>query len=172
MWNPLRRQGKRNFRVQSVSVNIPYVGGATFVPDEAEVRAAWALFVELSTRVPIQPVDAEYGSIKETLNSIYAIFGETRGVLKEFGPNIAHGKNSLGPLALGVLNNGLRPFLTKWHTEFAAHEGKRDPTKEPMQHERDWPLGTEFRKAIDELRLNLEQYRDELLVIAGARMED
>lgn len=64
MWNPLRR-GKERIRLQSVSVNIPYVGGAIFVPDEAEVRAAWALYIELSTRIPVQHLDPQYGSVRE-----------------------------------------------------------------------------------------------------------
>ncbi len=71
MWGPFRRRHGRGVRLQSVSVAIPYVGSATFTPDESEVKAAWALFIELATRVPIQPIDTKYGSVGEALNSIY-----------------------------------------------------------------------------------------------------
>lgn len=171
MWNLFRR-GKERVRLQSVSVNIPYVGGATFVPDEAEIRAAWALYVELSTRVPIQRLDPQYGSVREALNSIYALFGETRDILREFGPRIAHGRNSLAHLALGVLNNGLRPFLTKWHSELRIYEAELSAQNQPAQHERNWPMLGEFSSELGELRKNLEAYRKELLTIAGAQMED
>ncbi len=165
-----RRKGR--VRLKSVSVNIPYVGGATFVPDEAETHAAWALYVELSTRVPVQRLDPRYGSVREALNSIYALFGETRAILREFGPRIAHGRDSLAHLALGVLNNGLRPFLTKWHSELHIYEAQCSPQNQPGQHERNWPMLGEFRSELEELKENLEAYRKALLTIAGAQMED
>lgn len=171
MWNPLRR-GKERIRLKSVSVNIPYVGGATFVPDEAEVRAAWALYIELSTRVPVQHLDPQYGSVREALNSIYALFGETRSILRESGPRIAHGRDSLARLALGVLNNGLRPFLTKWHSQLRVYEAGHDAQNQPIHYERDWSMLGEFSSELEELRKNLEAYRRELLTIAGAKMED
>lgn len=172
MWNLFHRRGKGRIRLERVSVNVPYVGGATFVPDEAEIHAAWALYVELSTRVPIQPLDPQYGSVREALNSIYAIFGETRAILKESGPRIAHGRDSLARLALGVLTNGLRPFLTKWHSELRIWEALRDAGKDPVRHEREWGMLGEFQAELEELRKNLEAYCEELLIIAGARMED
>lgn len=171
MWNPFRR-GKGRVRLQSVSVNIPYVGGATFAPDESEVRVAWALYIELSTRVPIQHLDLQYGSVREALNSIYALFGETRSILRQSGPRIAHGRDSVARLALGVLNNGLRPFLTKWHSQLSVYEAEHDTQNQPTHYERDWSMLDEFSSELEELRKNLEIYRKELLTIAGAQKED
>lgn len=41
MWNPFKRIGRPRTKLGSVTVKIPYVGSATFVPEESEVRAAW-----------------------------------------------------------------------------------------------------------------------------------
>ncbi len=65
MWNPFKRSGRQRAKLQSVTVNIPYAGSATFIPEESEVRAAWSLYVEISTRVPVQPIDPQYGSVRE-----------------------------------------------------------------------------------------------------------
>jgi len=173
MLNRLKRIARQRLHLQSVTLNVPYVGSFTIVPEESEVRAAWSLYVEISTRVPVQPIDPEYGSIREALNSIYALFGETRRILSESGPSIAHGRNSLAPLAIGFLNKGLRPFLTKWHYEFQLHESKYNAAqKSRVEYEKEWPKLDEFRKAYQELQRNLEQYQTELKKLCGARCED
>ncbi|MGD0779637.1 MAG: hypothetical protein ABR954_02485 [Dehalococcoidales bacterium] len=156
-------------QLQSVTLNVPYVGSATFIPEETEIRAAWSLYIEISTRVPIQPIDPRYGSIREALSSIYALFGETRRILSQSGPTIAHGENSLAPLVIGFLNRGLRPFLTKWHHELQIYEAKYDVKKSRVEYEKEWPKLYEFKQAIKTLQGNLEQYRLELMKLSGAR---
>ena len=173
MLNPFKRIGHPGTKLGSVTVNIPYAGSATFVPEESEIRAAWSLYVEVSTRVPVQPIDPEYGSVREALNSIYALFGETRRILSQSGPSIAHGRDSLAPLAIDFLNKGLRPFLNKWHYELQLHESKlNDVQKSRVEHEKEWSKLDEFKKAYKELQLNLEQYQAELKKLCGARCED
>lgn len=172
MWNPFKRIGRPGTKLESVTVNIPYAGSATFVPEESEVRAAWSLYIEISTRVPVQPIDPQYGSVREALNSIYALFGETRRILSQSGPSIAHGRNSLAPLAIGFLNEGLRPFLTKWHYELQLDESKYGVPKSRVESEKEWPKLDEFKKELEELQHNLERYQSELKRICGARCED
>ena len=169
MWNPFKESRQPPATLGSVTVKIPYVGSATFVPDESEKRAAWSLYVEISTRVPVQPIDPEYGSVREALNSIYALFGETRRILSQSGPSIAHGKDSLAPLAIGFLNKGLRPFLNKWHCELQRYETKYTTQKSRVEYEKEWPQLDEFKKAFKELQQNLEQYQSELMKLCGAR---
>ncbi|HEX9897064.1 MAG TPA: hypothetical protein VGA85_05335 [Dehalococcoidales bacterium] len=173
MKNPFKRSGHPGVKLESVTMNVPYAGSATFVPEDSEIRAAWSLYIEISTRVPVQPVDPEYGSIREALNSIYALFGETRRILSQSGPSIAHGRNSLAPLAIEFLNKGLRPFLTKWHYELQLHESKYNTAqKSRVEYEKEWPKLNEFEKAFKELQHNLEQYQSELKKLCGARCDD
>lgn len=153
-----------------MTVKFPWVAGATFVPDETEKRAAWSLYVEHSTRGPIAVGDPEYSSARETLSSIYSLFGETRRILRESGPGIARGSNSLAPLVLGVLNHGIRPFLTKWHSELKNFEVHRPESVDSMTFERAWPKLEEFWEEMEFLRTDLEIYCHELLTISGARV--
>lgn len=167
MW-PFRKQGSTSTRLQSVTVAIPWVGNATFVPDEAEAGAAWAIYVEIVTRVPIQELSG--GSLREALTSVYQMFTAMRTVLRESGPRIAHGTDSLAPLALGVLNGGLRPFLSQWHSRLSAHEFARKSGDSMTEHEDLWPEREAFTEALDGLRVQLEKYADELLKIAGGQV--
>lgn len=171
MRNIFRRTGASSVKLQSVNVNIPYVGGFTFVPDEVQAKAAWSIYVELSTRVGVQPFDPANSSPREALESIYAMFGETRRVLSASGPGVARGRNSFGPLALEFLNRGLRPFLTKWHPEFLTfesaigHEFDGQPTP-------DWTQLKKFVEDFEILKENLNSYSQQLLIISGANVHD
>src|SRR5438876_4543781 len=67
---------------------------------DVERRAAWKLYVELNTRIATQPLRPSEGLLREALSSLYAIFGITRDILKEAGPGVARGQESLGFYAM------------------------------------------------------------------------
>ena len=99
-----------------VSVSLPFgIGSAKWQVDQTERNAAWSLYVELITRIAVQPLENDKGLIREALNSLYSIFSTTREVLREAGPCVGASRQSVGGIAIAVLNYGLRPFLTKWH---------------------------------------------------------
>ena len=54
----------------------------TWEPDESEKTAAWELYVEMVTRTPLGDFSPKEGSAREALESIYSLFGTTRGVLR------------------------------------------------------------------------------------------
>lgn len=157
---------KRKIKLQSINVQIPWVGNASFVPDEAEERTAWALYVELSTRVAIEPIDRDNGSLREALTSIYHLFGAMRVILRESGAGVGRKKSSLGQMAIVVMNSGLRPYLTEWHNKLKQHESVCPAGTSPFQWERQWTLIDEFYRAMDDLKSNLEAYRTQLCIIA------
>ncbi|MEA5504533.1 hypothetical protein VB735_15695, partial [Halotia wernerae UHCC 0503] len=43
--------------------------------------------------------------------TVYSLFGTTREVLKVAGSDVGAARDSVGGIAIAVLNNGLRPFL-------------------------------------------------------------
>ena len=171
MWNPFRRKGRESVRLQCVTVTIPYVGNATFVPDASETNAAWSLYIELSTRIGVQPFAPGYSSVREALSSVYAMFGETRRILSSSGPRVARDEESFAPLALGFLNFGLRPFLNKWHQELKSYEISIgiEHVADP-QYEAKWPKFQEFIEDLEELKANLDNYCTQLLTISGAKI--
>lgn len=154
--------------LKKVSVSLPFgIGSAEWESDPTGRKAAWSLYVELVTRIAVEPLEGEEGLLREALNSLYSLFGTTREILKEAGPDVGASRNSVGGIAIAVLNMGLRPFLSKWHPRLQAWEAKRPADRSPKEHEQQWSEEPELRNALTSLRTDLEEYASALAEIAG-----
>lgn len=157
-------------KLKKVRVRLPWVEGE-WEADETQQRAAWEMYVELVTRVALQPLAAEDGLLSEALSSLHAIFGETRRILKQYGPAVATPASphvlAFGQIAVDVLNRSLRPVLAKWHPLLQAHEAGRPPTVLPVDHERAWTSCGELRAQLENLRNELTAYANLLAEVSG-----
>ncbi len=154
--------------LKKVSISLPFgIGSAEWEADLTERRAAWSLYVELVTRIAVEPLVGEEGLLREALNSLYSLFGTTRQILKEAGPDVGASLHSVGGIAITVLNRGLRPILTKWHSRLQVWESQRPIDVSPAEHEQKWSEALELRKELEVLRGNLHQYSLALADIAG-----
>lgn len=159
---------KQKVKATRLSVGLPFnLGSLEFENDEAQQRAAWALYVELSTRIAVQSLEQEDGIMREALTSLYNVFNITRQILKEAGPDIAQGSNSLGVIAIDVLNKGLRPFLVKWHPMLKQYEEKKPSGLTTVEHERAWEHAKKLREELEKVRQQMLIYVDALGKIAG-----
>ena len=162
---------KQKVKATKLSVGLPFnLGSLEFVEDETQQKAAWELYVEMVTRIAIQPLDQNTGILREALASLYSIFGVTRDILKKAGPGVAQGPHSFGPVAIEVLNKGLRPFTAKWHPLLSAHEGKRPAGVGARDHEQTWEHNEQFRQELSKLQAGLLMYAEALAVISGAKV--
>ena len=80
-------------------------------PDDADKNAAWAMYIELLTRITTQKLPDEHGIEATALQSIYKMFEITRDVLKRNGRKCVN----FTRIAIIVLNQVIRPFTAKWH---------------------------------------------------------
>lgn len=157
-------------RAKELEVTLPFgIGKITFVADEVQQRAAWSLYVELETRVAVQELNPEHGLLREALSSLYLLFDITRTILKDVGPEVSDGEKSLGPIAIKVLNQGLRPFLSEWHPRLCDHEDRRPAGVSKLKHERSWEQYQELRAALTVLQRDLRIYADMLAQASGAK---
>ena len=149
-------------KITSVQVNLPFISG-TWEADDDQRRAAWEMYVELVTRISIQPLDPDEGLLREALSSLYVLFGETRRILREHGPGVARPEHkqllAFGQIAVDVLNHGLRPFLAKWHPLLAEHEASRGAAS-ATAHERAWSMTGPMRADLTVLQSTLTAYAD------------
>jgi hypothetical protein len=154
--------------LSEVSVSLPFgIGSAKWKADPTERNAAWSLYVELVTRIAVQPLGEDHGLLREAMNSLYTMFATTREVLKQSGPKVGASRNSVGGIAIAVLNNGLRPFLTKWHPLLQEWELKKKAEVSLQQHERSWEHEQQLQQELEKLRNDLAQYADALAKIAN-----
>lgn len=156
--------------LKKVSVSLPFgIGSAEWEADPTERNAAWSLYIELVTRIAVQSLEVEQGTVREAMNSLYSLFSTTREILKQAGPDVGASHNSVGGIAITVLNNGLRPFLSKWHPLLQTWEAKRSTDVSLKEHEKLWSEEPKLRQELELLRSNLEKYSDALADIAGVR---
>jgi hypothetical protein len=157
--------------LKKVSVSLPFgIGSAEWEADSTERNAAWSLYVELVTRIAVQPLEIDQGTVREAMTSLYSLFASTREILKTAGPNVGASNDSVGGIAIAVLNNGLRPFLSKWHPLLQAWKAKRPNDVSSSEHERNWK--EQESRLRDELALlckDLGQYANALATIAGVK---
>src|SRR5580700_10799811 len=82
-----------------------------FAPHDQDRDAAWELYVELLTRITVQPLAENEGDEATALESIHSLFPLTREIIRKYG---RHG-NDFAKLAIIVLNQIIRPFTARWH---------------------------------------------------------
>lgn len=150
-------------KLKEISVSVGGLTG-TWGVDDAQRKAAWEIYVELVTRIAVAPLGANQGLLREALDSLYALFGETRRVMREYGPDIAIPDKkrmlSLGQIAIYVLNKHLRPFLSAWHPELKNYETQPHPGKTNVEHERAWPKEKQMRDELAALSQTMTLYAD------------
>jgi hypothetical protein len=157
----------------SVELGIPYLGKITgnWKPDAQEQKAAWELYIELTTRITVAQMEEDTGLLRESLTSLYSIFNLTRQILRSYGPEIARpskeGYLSFGLLAIQVLNYVLRPVLSKWHPLLLDYEQQKAPGVSVLAHEQRWEHAKELRDALEAIRPVLTSYTELLADVAG-----
>jgi hypothetical protein len=160
----------------AVDLYLPEVGNisGTWAVDLHEQQAAWEMYVELVTRISVVGLRPDEGLLREALSSLYTLFGETRRILHEFGPEVAQPKGggdvSFGYLSVMVLNTVLRPVLAKWHPLLTDYESTRDGHIPPVEHEKSWNRYGELRRVLNEdVRSRLADFAKLLAEAAGVQ---
>jgi hypothetical protein len=154
-----------NAKLKEVGINL-FGASATWIADTDQQKAAWEMYVELVTRISVATLEDDEGLVREALSSLYALFGETRRILRAYGPAVASPVKkrsvSFGAIAVRVLNEWLRPFLAKWHPLLADHESRRPAGASVYEHERAWDKAKPLRADLRDLQKRLAGYADVL----------
>jgi hypothetical protein len=89
-------------------------------PNVTDKQIAYAIWVELSTRKIGLPIDLNDDVISEIYDSWYGFFTVTRELVKSVPvQKVARDSTQkIIKLSIEVLNQGLRPHLTKWQARF------------------------------------------------------
>lgn len=155
-------------RLKEVEVAVPFgLGKVVIRVDNAQRRAAWSLYVELVTRIATQQMGRDEGHLREALTSLHALFSETRSILREAGPRVGARAESVGGVAISVLNDGVRPFLSRWHPALLIWEVQRGEDVSPKDHEMKWEEAPAMRSELAALQEELSGYASALQKIGG-----
>ncbi|MFJ3307259.1 hypothetical protein ACIPSA_29965 [Streptomyces sp. NPDC086549] len=153
----------RAARLSEITVKVPQVSDLTFVVNNDSRQMAWHLFVETATRVSTQPLGHDEGLVREALTSLYGLFTTTRDTLKAGRPSKAvPGGHTVEYLAITMLNQELRPFLSLWHPRLHAYE-----LAHPHGPEAAWTRNAECRAALHAVQRDLHAYALGFAQLAG-----
>jgi len=136
----------------------------SFKPNNTDRQIAYSIWVELSTRKIGLPIDAEDDVISEVYDSWYAFFSVTREMIKDIPVSKVRGKSTsqIIDLSVEVLNEGLRPHLTKWQARFRHwYERQMDNKSDasPQEVQKDFPAYDELVADLLEVNKRLMIYR-------------
>ena len=118
---------------------------------ERNKDAAWAMYVEMLTRITTQPLPDEDGDERTALDSVYKLFEITREILKDAGRE----SPEFTRLAVLILNQKVRPVTDKWHP-LSLKGAFEDPAS-----------CAEFRAELRDLQGILRGYMQVLAALAG-----
>ena len=143
-------------------------------PNYQDIQIAYRLWVELSTRKIGLEIDLENDVIVEVYDSWYEFFRLTRELMKKIPVSKIRKDEStkkLVEVAIKVLNEGLRPHLTKWQAKFRrwySSEVEKEENRDlsPQEIQRRYPAYEELVKDMIEVNNKLIEYRKVLNEIA------
>jgi hypothetical protein len=148
----------------------------SFSPNRTDRQIAYAIWVELSTRKIGLEIDPEHDVISEVYDSWYDFFGVTRNLIKEVP---AHKLRSKGTRAIvrasvQVLNEGLRPHLTRWQARYRRWYDSIDPgdSREPQVIQQEFPKYEELVADLLAINAKLINYRRAMYKLATGDPED
>lgn len=142
----------------------------------AAQEAAWRIYIELATRVSGNELRTDTGILREALTSLYSAFGTLRETLKLGGSELAKPPSkeniwTVATLSLQIMNNHMRPFLSKWHPLLQEYEKTKAEGVAQYTHEQKWPENAAFREHLRALIVELQGYVAVLKGIAEGKTE-
>lgn len=166
-WRPFR--GVHEFEIDEAELGV----GNQKVKLRAnrdDLRVAYQLWVELSTRKIGLPIDYDDDVIVEIYDSWYQFFGITRDLIKDIPPSkLRNGESIQGliQLAIDVLNEGLRPHLTRWQARFRRWYDNElakpeNLLVEPQELQKRFPRYAELRADMELVNARLMYYRAQM----------
>lgn len=142
-------------------------------PNVTDKQIAYAIWVELSTRKIGLPINLEDDVISEIYDSWYGFFTVTRELVKNVPVQkvTRDSTQKIIKLSIEVLNQGLRPHLTKWQARFRHwydrelkryDEGDGSEVLDPQMIQQKFPQYQGLVEDMDRVNAILMNYRREM----------
>lgn len=139
-------------------------------PNSTDRQVAYAIWVELSTRKIGLPIDFEDDVIEEIYDSWFSFFTVTRELVKSVPVQKVRRDSTqkIVKLSIEVLNQGLRPHLTKWQARFRHwydrelkryDEGRGEEVLDPQLIQKKFPKYQELIEDMGKVNERLINYR-------------
>lgn len=143
-------------------------------------RIAFAAYSELVTRKVCLEFDEDHDLVSEVYDSWFRVFGVIRDLLKELPAHRLSkcpSTQQLADVLIKVLNQGMRPHLTKWQARFRRwyrHADSSDAAREksPQDIQREFPQYEELVKELKAVSADFLDFSTQLRMLAVGRKEN
>ena len=144
----------------------------TLRPNDTDRQIAYKIWVELTTRKIGLDIDLDNDVIFEVYNSWYAFFTVTRELLKDVPSSKIDRRETkeIVKLTVRVLNDGIRPHLTKWQARF-RHWYEKELSRDleglssPQEIQRRFKQFDRMSEELIEVNASLIRFRDQMYKI-------
>ena len=163
---------RKRFNPVRLNIKLGGIGNVELSPSFEDIDIAHKIWTELVTRKAALPFDEENDVIVEIYDSWYTMFGRIRSLISEIPAHLIRNDKDtkkLVRIAIGSLNLGLRPHLTKWQARFRNwYSLQTDELKHrsPQELQKNYPQYNELITDLIEVNNNLIQYAEELQKIS------
>lgn len=142
------------------------VGKIKLRPNMTDRQVAYQIWVELSTRKIGLQIDLEHDVVAEIYDSWHTFFGVTRDLIKSVPVSRVSDVSTkkIINLSIEVLNEGLRPHLTRWQARFRNWYSQQQPVagqlaEEPQRVQKNFPEFSAMEKDLLAVNQKLMAYR-------------
>jgi hypothetical protein len=164
--------GWKSFEIDQAEIGVG-TGKLTLKPNMTDRQVAYSIWVELSTRKIGLPIDFEHDVIAEVYDSWHTFFSVTRDLVKSVPVSkVRHSSTQkIIKLSIEVLNEGLRPHLTKWQARFRRWYDNElskvsgDLVIDPQDIQQKFPKWTELKSDMERVNQHLIHYREKMRLL-------
>lgn len=143
-------------------------------PNETDRQIAYKIWVELSTRKIGLEIDLEHDVVVEVYDSWHTFFGVTRELIKDVPVRKFRrpATEKIVGISIEVLNEGLRPHLTKWQARFRRwyeRQAKQEDFafKTPQEIQQEFPAFKDLSEDLLAVNKKLMAYRAKMRQLVG-----
>jgi hypothetical protein len=142
-------------------------GKVTFKPNMTDRQVAYSIWVELSTRKIGLPIDFDHDVVSEIYDSWHSFFSVTRELIKSIPVSKVRKDSTqkIVTLSIEILNEGLRPHLTKWQARFRRwydnelSKASGAEVVDPQEIQQRFPKWAELKSDMERVNQHLIKYR-------------
>lgn len=165
----IKKMMPMDFFIDQVSLGTSK-GEVIIKPNYMDRQVAYKLWVEINTRKIGLPIDWDNDVVVEVYNSWYEFFRVTRELIKEIPVEKVRANQStktILKLSVEVLNEQLRPHLTKWQARFRKWyemESKKNSNGHvsPQDIQKKFPKFSELKNDMNNVSSEIQEYSKNL----------
>lgn len=155
------------YEIVNLNIGIAQIGSIEIKKTKNVKKLAHKAWVEIMTRKAGIPFDEKNDVIVEVYDSWYALFKALRNILEDVEPERDESVLQLEEILLKILNDGMRPHLTRWQAKYRRWYNKELDKKEnenlpPQEIQKKYKEYTELVEDMMNTNKLLAQFAKEL----------